>query len=98
MDVNRSGLTNRDIFDCWFFMENRTPVNKNLIENRMKMPFTDYLQNCIDALHNLSNKNLLNGLGDLVDEKMKNFVRMKLCAETITLLRFYKEFPIINAL
>ena len=94
--LDRNELTNRDIFDCWFFMENRTPVNQNLVENRMKMPFSDYLQNCIDALNNLSNKNLLNGIGDLVDEKMKNFVRTKLCAETITLLRFYKEFPIIS--
>ena len=93
--LDRNELTNRDIFDCWFFMENRTPVNKNFVENRMKMSFPDYLQNCINTLNNLSNKNLLNGIGDLIDEKMKNFVRTKLCAETITLLQFYKEFPIV---
>jgi predicted nucleotidyltransferase component of viral defense system len=92
--LDRNDLTNRDIFDCWFFMENRTPVNKNLVETRMKMPFSDYLQNCIDTLNNLSNKNILDGIGDLIDEKMKNFVRNKLCAEAITLLRFYKEYPI----
>ena len=92
--LDRNELTNRDIFDCWFFMENRTPVNKNLIESRMKMNFSDYLQNCIDTLERLSNKSLLNGIGDLIDEKMKNFVRTKMCSETITLLKFYKEFPI----
>jgi len=93
--LDRNELTNRDIFDCWFFMENRTPVNKNLVESRMKTSFSDYLQNCIDTINSLSNKNLLNGIGDLIDEKMKNFVRTKLCAETITLLQFYKEFPIV---
>ena len=93
--LDRNELTNRDVFDCWFFMENRTPVNKNLVESRMKTSFSDYLQNCIDTLNSLSNKNLLNGIGDLIDEKMKNFVRTKLCAETITLLQFYKEFPIV---
>ena len=92
--LDRNELTNRDIFDCWFFMENRTPVNKNLVENRMKMPFPDYLQNCIDTLGNLSDKGLLNGIGDLIDVKMKNFVRTKLRTETMMLMRFYKEFPI----
>ena len=92
--LNRSELVNRDIFDCWFFMENRTPVNTNLIENRMTMPFSDYLQNCIDTLNNIPDKGLLNGIGDLIDEKMKNFVRTKLRTEAMILMRFYKEFPI----
>ncbi|MDR0295141.1 MAG: nucleotidyl transferase AbiEii/AbiGii toxin family protein [Prevotellaceae bacterium] len=92
--LDRNDLTNRDIFDCWFFMENRTPVNKNLIEIRMKMPFLNYLQNCIDTLNKPLDKNLLDGIGDLIDKKMKPFVRTKLLTETITLLRFYQAFPI----
>jgi len=93
--LDRNELANRDIFDCWFFMENRTPVNKNLVESRMKMTFADYLKNCIDRLNNLPNKGLLNGIGDLIEDKMKNFVRTKLRSETIMLLNFYKEFPIV---
>jgi len=92
--LDRNEVTNRDIFDCWFFMENRIPINKNIVEERMKMPLADYLQNCINTLNSLSNKNLLNAIGDLLEDKMKNFVRTKLCTETITLLHFYKEFPI----
>ena len=93
--LDRNELTNRDIFDCWFFMENRTPINKDLVEARMKTPFSDYLQNCIDMLNNSSDKNMLNGLGELVNQELKTFIRTKLRTETITLLRFYKEFPII---
>ena len=93
--LDRNELANRDIFDCWFFMENRVPINKNLVESRMGIPFTDYLQNCIDTLNNLLNRNLLNGIGDLIDDKMKHFVRTKLCDETVMLLQFYKEFPIL---
>ena len=93
--LDRNELANRDIFDCWFFMENRTPVNKNLVESRMKMTFADYLQSCIDRLNNLPDKGLLNGIGDLIEDKMKNFVRTKLRSETIMLLNFYKEFPIV---
>jgi len=94
--LNRSELTNRDIFDCWFFMENRTPINIALVEDRMKMPFTSYVQKCIDVLNNLSDKGILNGIGDLLEEKLKTFVRNKLRSETIFLLNLYKEFPILN--
>ena len=93
--LDRNEVTNRDIFDCWFFMENRTPINKKIVEERMKMPMVDYMQNCIESLSSLSNKNLLNGIGDLLEDNIKNFVRTKLCTETITLLNFYKEFPIL---
>jgi hypothetical protein len=56
----------------------------------------DYLQDCIDTIENLPNKNLLDGLGELVHPELKTFVRNKLRTEIITLLRFYKEFPIIQ--
>ena len=93
--LDRNEMTNCDIFDCWFFMENRTPINKNIVESRMKMPFADYMQNCIEKLNNLPNKGLLNGIGDLLEDKMKTFVRTKLRSETIMLLHFYKDFPIL---
>jgi len=92
--LDRKEIANRDIFDCWFFMENRTPVNTSIVESRMKMPFSDYLQKCINTLESITDKGLLNGIGDLVDAKMKNFVRTKLRSETIMLLQFYKNFPI----
>lgn len=41
---------------------------------------------------------MLNGLGELMDEEMKRFVRTELRKEAISLLMFYKEFPIIKEL
>ncbi len=93
--LDRSSITNRDIYDCWFFMNNKTPVNKSIIETRMGMPYSDYLQKCIDALEEMSDKGMLNGLGELMDDDSKKFVRTKLRTETITLLKFYKQFPIL---
>lgn len=94
--LDRETITNRDIFDCWFFMDKQTPVNKNIIETRMNMPYADYLQKCIDTLEGMTDKGLLQGIGELLDKKMKTFVRIKLKAETISLLRFYKEYPIFE--
>jgi predicted nucleotidyltransferase component of viral defense system len=93
--LDRSSITNRDIFDCWFFMENRTPLNKDIVEYRMKMPLAEYLQKCIEHLEAMSDKGILQGLGELMDENIKKFVQSKLRSETISLLKFYKEFPIV---
>jgi len=94
--MDRNELTNRDIFDCHFFLQQRTPINKNIVEQRMKLPLADYIQSCIDSLKKTSDKGILNGLGELMDEETKKFVRTKLRTETIDLLRFYKEFPIVG--
>jgi predicted nucleotidyltransferase component of viral defense system len=94
--LDRGELTNRDIFDSWFFMQKQTPINKEIVETRMEMPLADYMQKCIDHLESMSDRGILNGLGELMDEGMKKFVRTKLRTETISLLRFYKEFPIFE--
>ncbi len=93
--LDRNVITNRDIFDCWFFMQHQTPVNKSIVELRMKMSFTDYLERCIKSLESMSDKGLLQGMGELMDNKMKIFVRTKLKSEAIGLLKFYKNFPIL---
>lgn len=93
--LDRGELTNRDIFDSWFFMQKQTPINKEIVETRMEMPLADYIQKCIDHLESMSDRGILNGLGELMDEDMKKFVRKRLRVETISLLRFYKEFPIL---
>jgi len=94
--LDRHTMTNRDIFDCWFFMHNQTPVNKSIIETRMKMSYDLYIQNCIDTLEQKSNQGLLHGLGELMDDQMKLFVRTKMKMDTIRLLKFYKDFPIFS--
>jgi len=77
-------------------MNNQTPVNKKIVEFRMEMPFQVYIQKCIDRLEKIEDKKILHGMGDLMEEDLKNFVRTKLRTETIELLRFYQKFPILE--
>lgn len=92
--LDRSSIINRDIFDCWFFMQKQTPVNRSIIEQRMGTPYSEYIDKCIKNIEKVNNKGILNGLGELMDPEMKKFVRTKLLLETISLLKFYKDFPI----
>lgn len=94
--LDRPAIANRDIFDSWFFMDHQTPVNKDIIETRMKMSLSGYLQKCIDHLEKMADRSLLQGLGELMDNEMKKFVRKNLKDDTISLLKFYKKYPIID--
>ncbi|MCA1758933.1 MAG: nucleotidyl transferase AbiEii/AbiGii toxin family protein [Bacteroidales bacterium] len=94
--LDRSAITNRDIFDCWFFMQKQTPVNKSIVETRMEIPFAEYLQKCINLLESMRDKGLLHGMGELMDSEMKTFVKTKLRTETITLMKFYRDFPLFS--
>lgn len=92
--LDRRSLAGRDIFDCWFFMKSRMPVNIEIIEGRMHIQFSQYIQNCIDRIETVRASSILQSIGDLVDENMKKFVRIKLHEETLTYLKFYKDFPV----
>lgn len=92
--IDRGELASRDIFDAWFFMQKQTPLNKSIVEFRMKMPYEVYMQTCIERLGEIRETKLLQGIGELMDEELKSFVRTKLKSETIHLLEFYKSFPI----
>jgi len=94
--LDRNSVTNRDIFDCWFFMQKQTPINKTIVESRMEMSYSDYMQKCINQLESMTDNGLLQGLGELMEPEIKNFVKTKLRMETISLFRFYKDFPILS--
>ncbi|MDD4108083.1 MAG: nucleotidyl transferase AbiEii/AbiGii toxin family protein [Prolixibacteraceae bacterium] len=93
--LDRETITNRDVFDCWFLMDKQIPLNKTMIESRMKMAVPEYLQKCIDEISTLNKKRILQGMGELMDNELKQFVKTNLIDETISLLKIYKEFPIL---
>lgn len=94
--LDRATFTNRDLFDCWFFMQQQTAINKQIVEERMKKPLADYLQDCIVYLEKMSDKNILQGLGELLDEDLKKFVKTKLRLETIALFKIYAAMPLLE--
>ena len=83
----RMGKANRDIFDVWFFLHNNWPINQVIVEKRTKMPYKKFLQQCIEALDKLPNRGILSGVGELLDEKQKAWVKSKLKDETVFLLQ-----------
>ena len=91
--LDRTEITSRDVFDCWFFLKERTSINKAIVESRMGMSIEQYIDKCIERVRDISDNSLISGLGELTDGEMKNFVRKGLKNELITLLTMFKAFP-----
>ena len=87
----RIGKTSRDIYDVWFFLKNRFPINKEIVEQRSKMPFDELLQKCVNQLEKLSNRHILDGVGELLTTNQKDWAKAKLREETISLLKLRLE-------
>src|SRR5574341_500222 len=87
----RIGKTSRDIYDVWFFLQNRFPINQRIVEGRSKMPFDKLLQKCISQLEKMSNRHILDGVGELLTASQKDWAKAKLREETISLLKLRLE-------
>lgn len=93
--LERLGNANRDIFDTYFFLKNNWPINTQIIKTRTDLSMHQFLKKCIQELESLSDRNILSGLGELLDAKQKVWVKKNLRTETIFLLKIMLEnYPI----
>ncbi len=87
----RINKTSRDIYDVWFFLKNRFPINKTIVEERSGITFKKLVEHCIDQLEKMNNRNILVGLGELLTTNQKDWVRTQLRQDTINLLKLRIE-------
>lgn len=87
----RIGKTNRDILDVQFFLSHDWPVNKKIVEERMGVTYKEFLQKAIDVMEKLDDRDILAGMGELLTEKQKDWVRAKLKSEALFALRLALE-------
>lgn len=83
----RIGKSNRDIFDVQFFLSHDWPVNKKIVEDRIGVSYKEFLQKCIDQVEKFEARDILGGMGELLNEKQKDWARAKLKSEVLFLLR-----------
>ncbi|NPV82663.1 MAG: nucleotidyl transferase AbiEii/AbiGii toxin family protein [Candidatus Aminicenantes bacterium] len=89
--LERTKGATRDVYDVWFFLRNLWPINKEIVERRTKMSFKDYLKKCIAYVESLSDRSILAGMGELLDEKQKAWVREHLKKDTVYLLKIRQQ-------
>jgi predicted nucleotidyltransferase component of viral defense system len=86
----RKKVANRDLFDIHFFLETNWPINEEIIKVRTKKSLKEYLKYLLGFIKkNVSEKNILFGLGEILDKRQKSFLKVNLKKETLFLLNIY---------
>ena len=89
--LDRGSIANRDLFDLWYFFNNNWSINKEIVELRTKEKLKDYLFKCINEIEKVKETYILQGLGEVLDEEKKKWVKENLKNELIFLMRNYLE-------
>ena len=89
-------LSPRDIYDVWFFLQNHTEINEDIVMERTGKSISEYAAWCAEHVREASPKLLMQGLGEVLnDTKSKTFVKSKLINETSSALELFSAFPLI---
>lgn len=88
--LTRKHLATRDVFDLWFFLKNNWPINESLLLQKAGVSLVDALTTARIQVLKMKKNELLAGLGDLLDNKQKDWVREKLVDELVFYLDFYR--------
>lgn len=89
--ITRKKPAMRDVFDSWFFLKNHWPVNEEVFEQKTGLSFENGLEIIIGQIENIHRTEILQGLGEVIEEERKNWVRDKLVEETVFQLKLLQE-------
>ena len=89
-------ITPRDIYDVWFFLQNRTEINEEIVRLRTNLSVSEYALQCAEKVRGYSSRILMQGLGEvLLNNDSKNFARQQLILETASGLELFAACPLI---
>lgn len=88
--TTRPQMAARDIYDTYYFAKNNWDIDQSVIEARFGKKTKTYLLDCIATIKKFKDNEILQGLGELLDEKEKAWVKQHLKTETIFLLKNYQ--------
>ena len=89
--TRRKNLAARDVFDLHFFFSNNWDINEKIIKRITNKNLNAYLNDCLSALKKISSRNILYGLGELVDNKQKTWIKNNLKKDLEFLIRAKME-------
>jgi len=85
--LTRKLFVMRDVFDVWYFLHMEWEINEQLFTIQTGWSLKEGLERTITVVDKLQKKELLQGVGELLTEKQKDWVKSKLKEELLFLLR-----------
>ncbi len=95
--TDRPRLQNRDLYDAWFMLERVEKgklvfaINAEVIQERTGKIVKDYLWELDQFVGRVKRAQILEGIGELLTEKQKAWVKTKLVDELLFQLRLRRE-------
>lgn len=88
--TDRKRMASRDFYDIYFLFKNNFNFNEAIIKERTQKSAREYLTFLKKFINkNISKKNILHGIGELVDEKQKDWIKKNLKKELISQIDFF---------
>jgi len=94
--LERKRTANRDLYDLWFFLKNHWEINPAIVEKRSGLKFRSYLKKAIGFIGKYNDEYILQGIGELLDEKQKAWVKANLKSDLLFLLKLRLESETIK--
>lgn len=89
--LTRVNFASRDMFDLWFYLKNMWQINEKTLQDQTGLSLQEALTKAVKKIGGISQNQLLQGLGELVTEQQKRWVKEKLRDELVFQLELYKE-------
>ena len=87
----RSETAMRDIYDVWYFAKNNWDIDREVLAKWTTKSLKEYIDDCISLVEQVKDAQILQGLGELLNEKNKAWVKTHLKTETVFLLKNYQS-------
>lgn len=87
--TTRGEIAMRDIYDIWYFAKNNWDIDADIVRIRMNKSVKEHLTDCIAIIKTVRDNQILQGLGELLNEKEKIWVKKHLREEVLFLLTNY---------
>lgn len=79
--TTRKKFAARDMFDMWYFLKESWPIDEEFLKEKTGFSLNKALKEAQKRIYDIKKTELLSGLGDLLDNKQKAFVKEKLVDE-----------------
>lgn len=87
--LTRKKFAARDLFDLWFILKNEWGFDEEYLKKQTGFDLKTALKKAKEKINSIKPNQLLQGIGELVEEKKKNWIKEKLKDELIFHLNLY---------
>jgi hypothetical protein len=79
------------MFDLWFFLKQNWRIDEAVVTEKTGLSVQQAFEKAIDIAEHVTEQDLMHGVGELLTNKQKDWVRSHLKEKLILELRLYSE-------